>query len=405
MCNSHDATIAKHLRSVDWDFHGALSSYGLHRLHWYPGTFIPQIPAYLIEILSRKGETVYDPFCGVGTCLVEAVRLGRRAIGTDINAIATMVTKAKITFFRPATLRKHCKRLRDRIFESCDKYGLEHGEPLFASGNTSRTPSIEDKYSILKPWYHGDTWRQMLAIRELIDAEHGRIRTVFDAVFSHIAKRCCSQRNHWGYVADNMVPRVLVYEDAVAQYLEELAHLQEAFEKYLAFPEVRSVPIRDLNKRAEVVRANLLRGAVVPNRSVDLIVTSPPYPNVTDYTRSQRLSHWWLGLSVDGLREEEIGARFKRKRKGAVQDYFSSMETCIDVISSALQPGRFFCVVIGETKDKGRQVGVVKRMCALMTNAGFTEPFEKIRRNRSRERIRSRDGLANEEYILVFRKR
>lgn len=58
-----------------------------------------QIPSYLIEMFSKTGDLVYDPFCGVGTTLVEAIRLGRKAIGVDVNPIATMVAQSKVTFF------------------------------------------------------------------------------------------------------------------------------------------------------------------------------------------------------------------------------------------------------------------------------------------------------------------
>src|SRR5690349_19733980 len=93
-----DSDIQKKLNGIDWDFQGSLSNYGLHRIHWYPGTFIPQIPAYLIELFSQPDDTVLDPFCGVGTTLVESIRLGRRSIGIDVNAIGTLVATTKLHY-------------------------------------------------------------------------------------------------------------------------------------------------------------------------------------------------------------------------------------------------------------------------------------------------------------------
>jgi modification methylase len=49
------------------------------------GAFPAEIPARLIRMFSCIGETVLDPFAGTGTTLWEAARLGRSAIGVEIE--------------------------------------------------------------------------------------------------------------------------------------------------------------------------------------------------------------------------------------------------------------------------------------------------------------------------------
>ncbi|MBI3202238.1 MAG: site-specific DNA-methyltransferase [Myxococcales bacterium] len=67
----------------------------VHGFHSYPARLHPDTAARLVEGLSKPGDTVLDPFCGSGTVLVEAHRLGRRALGIDANPLAIELCKLK----------------------------------------------------------------------------------------------------------------------------------------------------------------------------------------------------------------------------------------------------------------------------------------------------------------------
>ncbi len=60
-------------------------SSGVHRADYW-GNFVPQIPRQFIRRYTRPGEWVLDPFAGSGTTLIEARRLGRHAIGVELQA-------------------------------------------------------------------------------------------------------------------------------------------------------------------------------------------------------------------------------------------------------------------------------------------------------------------------------
>lgn len=53
--------------------------------------------AYIIEKFTKPGDVVLDPMCGSGTTLLAAVKLGRKAIGIDIDPVACDTTKKELS--------------------------------------------------------------------------------------------------------------------------------------------------------------------------------------------------------------------------------------------------------------------------------------------------------------------
>ena len=391
---------------IDWDFKGALSNYGLHRFHWYPGTFIPQLPGYLIELFSQPGDVVYDPFCGVGTTLVEALRLGRRAVGIDQNFIATLVSSAKTTFFEHDDLDRSTKYFLDDLSIELERVGLVKEFSLAKYSPTEMLGRAEIELQDVGAWYEERTFRELLVLWLTIQKQNLPLRTLLQVTFSSILKRCSSQPKHWGYVADNMIPDATTryYVDAIKLFTVSLHEFAAALNSFREFPQIRGVDVAQLNNRASVIRADLAIGSPLHNLAADLIVTSPPYVNVTDYTRSQRLSLPWFRKQVDLDKHNEVGARWKRGRKSAVEDYLKQMNLCFDSLAAALKPGKFLCMVIGESEDLKAKYAIIAKLTAMLSNKGFRAALEPVVRVPSQQRLKSRKGNTNEEYIYIFRK-
>jgi site-specific DNA-methyltransferase (adenine-specific) len=51
----------------------------------------------IVSLVTQPGDLVVDPFCGSGTTLVAAIRLGRRAIGIDVSPDAIELTNTRLT--------------------------------------------------------------------------------------------------------------------------------------------------------------------------------------------------------------------------------------------------------------------------------------------------------------------
>lgn len=63
----------------------------------HPGKMLPAIAATAITRYTQPGELVADPMCGIGTTLIEAVHLGRDAIGVEYEPRWARLAAAGIT--------------------------------------------------------------------------------------------------------------------------------------------------------------------------------------------------------------------------------------------------------------------------------------------------------------------
>ena len=63
----------------------------------HPARMLPDIAATAITALTEPGDLVFDPLCGAGTTLVEALYLGRAAVGVDIDPVWASAARENIT--------------------------------------------------------------------------------------------------------------------------------------------------------------------------------------------------------------------------------------------------------------------------------------------------------------------
>ncbi|WDQ02238.1 DNA methyltransferase [Micromonospora chalcea] len=62
----------------------------------HPGKMLPNEAAHAIASYTAPGDLVFDPMCGSGTTLVEAMHLGRDGIGIDIEPRFTALAEANV---------------------------------------------------------------------------------------------------------------------------------------------------------------------------------------------------------------------------------------------------------------------------------------------------------------------
>ena len=113
-----------------------------HSISSYVGRIKPAFAHWLIKIFTEKDDIVLDPFCGVGTILLESKLLGRKSIGVDVSPYAIKVAKAKFDI-------NSCKRELEYLEKIKFDYKKKYKENPF-----------------IKEFYHPKT---LLEIRQLIN--------------------------------------------------------------------------------------------------------------------------------------------------------------------------------------------------------------------------------------------
>lgn len=387
----------KKLEDTDWTFHRYRNS-GIHSVHWYPATFIAAIPGTLIPILAEEKSTILDPFMGSGTTAVEAIRLGHKFIGIDTNPIAVLIANAK-TFFP----------VRKRFIDTLDEIIRE---VTFANDSKTQHEREEE----LKSWYDPNTLHELnLLLNACLCIEDKKLRRCFLAVFSSILKATCSQGKHWGWVCDNVKPKdgEISYKNAINIFHEYALKYINSSENYFnlmkeANPNTGRTSFR---KNIKLHRGDCVaQMQMLPEESIDLVLTSPPYYGVADYVKSQRLSYLWFDLPdldnemlgfkhFDALRKQEKGTRSTRHRSTSRADYIEFISNFLKQSHRVLREHGSLALIVGESSSRE---STTETLIDLAENLGFNMTFRKERdivntKRRLMAKVKSED-------ILVFTK-
>jgi hypothetical protein len=399
----NEVSSIRRLKAIDWTLPDAWTIHSVHDFHWFRAKFIPQIPAILINHFTHVGDVVLDPFCGCGTTLVESLRFGRQSIGVDIVPLACLIARVKTHLIEPGFLEEKADefvRTLQKNFTLAFDEGLIYNE---SKGELNKRisesiPNFPNK----EKWFHPRTLKELGLIWTNIEAEKKEdIRDFCTVCFSSILKRCSSQVEHWGYVADNMLPQELLYRNAFFYFRKKLLQMIRGMKDLYQDCKKLGLSKEDLNKLTSIYNIDARKLHPIDSSSVNLIVTSPPYPNVTDQTKMHRLSFYWLKYDMKDCQQKEIGARWKRARKNALQDYFKEMTECISEMHRVMKKYGHLCIVLGKpTGDYARSL-IMEQLVSAIKSFGFVF-VTKLERKVISQAIAAKK--VPEEEIIIFRR-
>jgi len=294
------------ITDLDWSFSGVDTEYLTHGLHKYPAVMPPQIPANVFQYYKAnntisEGDTVYDPFIGSGTTIVEARLHGFDAIGNDINPFACLLTEVKTNVVDLQELKEATadlfKGLDTTFARLTAAYENQHEQSGTESGTTQIQLTLSDvdntltaddaaddlleslSNSKLKPdWYPKPQLYHLLYTRQRLN----KLSTIHDdgaiqflrIVLSKIARQVSYQRRNC-FKRWRMEPKDQADHDPNVYGLLQ-KELRENRQK-----------IREFNQHIDPsTSTTIFQGdsrtvtqsdAPVETESADIVVTSPPY--------------------------------------------------------------------------------------------------------------------------------
>jgi DNA modification methylase len=282
---------------------GANKSLPVHRwVPWIAGFS----SAFAAEAMARRlpgPGSVLDPFCGVGTTLVEAARLGHAAVGFEINPWAALAARAKS---RAGAIDP------ERFAREIDRFRAFYAAALASRAAPGSRPPVG--FRTRAAFFSPRVLHKVLVVRDFLpEIPDPALADLFRVALGATLVGFSNYSYEPSLGQRKSVGRAGVDDHPVGETLA--ARLAEMAEDVRALRGAVARPI------ARVVEASFFHaGAHLAPGSVDLVLTSPPYLNNYHYNRNTRPQLYWLGLvqgpgDLKPLEEANFGTYWQTARE------------------------------------------------------------------------------------------
>jgi len=417
----------KKFKDESWDFRTSFTKYSNHGFHTYPAMMIPQVARRLIEMYGKDKEVLLDPFMGSGTALLEA-RLHKNfktAYGIDINPLALLISKVKTTPINSETLKEEYKKLISKC--NSDKKAVNSKEKTIQKPN----------FFNVDFWFKPEVIIDLAIIKENINKiKNNDIRDFFLISFSETVRNVSNTRNR-EYKLYRMSQSMLekhnpdTFKEFMNKTEKSISSMEEFFNEH--------------NKKCDV---NILAEdsrhlTTIPENSVDLIVTSPPYGDsrtTVAYGQFSRLGLQWLDydkeevinidkISLGGIPTKDLknglGSRTLKKtldriskidprRAKDVLSFYVDFDKCVQELHRVTKKGAFMCFVVGNRTVKGVQIPTDEIILELFQAKNHYKHHNTFIRNIPHKRMPKLNSptnvvgnhavTMNEEWIVIIEK-
>ena len=350
----------------------------------YRACFKPQLPRFFIERLTRPGEVVYDPFMGRGTTLIEAALMGRVPFGCDVNPLSQVLVRGRLN---PPTLAQVEQRLAEINLDN----PADEPEDLQAFFH----PATLRQISSLKHYFVArraqgtldpvDDWLCLVALNRLTGHSPGFFSVYTlppNQATSVVAQRKINAKRN--QTPPNRDVRPILLKKSKNLLGDCDAHVRATLAK--------------VAPQARLVTSRSAATPELPDGSVALVVTSPPFMAVVDYAGDNWLRCWFLGIDA-----KTVKITMARK----LEDWAAEMTAVMRELHRVLRPGGHVAFEVGEVAQGSIRLEESVLPCGLA--AGLEPRFVLINAQEFTKTancwgVDNNDKGTNTNRIVVFRK-
>lgn len=367
----------------DWSFENVRSTdQWTHGYHRYPAKFLPNVVKKLIENYASQDFIIADLFAGCGTTLVEAKVHGIRSVGTDINPIATLITRVKTTPIEPQQLQD----AYNNILLSFDKFKEEDYVSIQVHERLNYWFRLREKCMIAY------LYQQVNNIEDIV------LREFFLVAISHILKNCS-----W-WLQSSTKPQRDLEKNIPNPFDSFKQHCIHMMKGNLQF--YNELSAKGLINVDCIINQADARHTAITNNSIDIIITSPPYVTSYEYADIHQLTGYWMdyfsdissfrklfiGTSYSGKGEATksnsvlgnsiVDALLKKDKRIAndVSNYFNDMHAVAQEMYRIVKSNGYACIVIGNTTLRKIHIKSAEVFYDFLREAGFKKE-KVIKRN------------------------
>jgi DNA modification methylase len=339
---------------------------------WY--RFVLSYPPHLVRDYVAKfslgaDDCVLDPFCGTGTTPVECRKLGIQAIGLEANPIACFASRTKLQWnIDPKELLQHALMVADVANDRLERDGFFDDDtprllerPIGKKGKLRTLPTEVADLLLTNSISPLPLHKTLVLLDALV--EHHDDRFV-DHERLALATALVNGISNLHFGPEVGVGPARRDASVVSLWLDGIRAMAQDLE---------------ILPRGEIYRADAREGAsMLPANSIDAVITSPPYPNEKDYTRTTRLESVLLGFikskeDLRNLKKNLVRSNTRGVYKTDADDSHVAGHQEIERIAAAIENRR-----IELNKDSG-----FERLYARVTKlyfGGMTRHLAELRR-------------------------
>lgn len=347
----------------------------LHQLSPYIGKIKSTFARKLITTYTKPYDIVLDPFAGSGTVILESLFAGRQVIANDINPYAITLTKAKM--FPPNSLEEAINNA---------KYYISLSKKQNKKIDMGEVPDW------IKKFYHPDTLKEIISLSQLLrENKEDFLMACLLGILHH------QRPGFLSYPASHLVPYLRTKKYPPEEYPEMYSYRDVESRLLKKIQRVyRRIPIFDSSQNRICFQKDAEK-LVLPENSIDAIISSPPYMNALDYARDNRLRLWFLG--------EDDYKKYDTKSPRNIEDFKKLMRNVMKNLYPALKINSYCVFVLGDVNKSKKSINTALAVIDIANSMGSFVCEEFIRDEvPSFRRARKEGACTKNEWIIVLRK-